>query len=666
MEQPTLRTELERQEEALALLIRASMKGMPVPELYQLAVEVVGMGTDERLRALAEVKPDGSGLVLCAQSEECPRLVGEQLEPSSFAAYIQRTRLTARVSDLFGDKRFHVNRSLREFGIVSAMGAPMCDGERSLGVLLVYATEVRVFSDNEARFLSRVANLLALAVSRHRLEEEVAGAAQLYRRLMDATQDAIVLLAPDGRVEACNRAACEVFGRAEDEMEGLAVGVLLPTLVLGLHGASDLLEVEGRRADGGAVPLEIRVSGGPLITLVARDISERKRTTRMMEEQRAQLLHAQKMEAMGCLAGGMAHDFNNMLCVINGYAEVLLSTLPADASGRDELQEIHKAGERAAGLTRQLLVFSRRQQMQPRDVLPETVLGDLVKMLKRLVGEDVNLEFEASEADAAIHVDPLQFEQAVVNLVVNARDAMPRGGSITLSLSTVEVREARAVSSGVMAAGSWVELAVLDTGCGMEPEVLARVFEPFFTTKEAGRGTGLGLSTVYGFVQQSGGHLQVESWPGIGSMFRLYFPARGVAGEGVAAPRVELASGSGTVLVVEDDAGVCAIVAHCLREAGYQVVQARGGRAAVEAARLHRGRIDVILADLILPDADGLALSEELLAVAPGARVVFMSGHAPESLLRHGVDESKVRFLRKPFRRHELLGCVVGARARAG
>ncbi|MBP3956720.1 PAS domain S-box protein [Gemmata sp. G18] len=364
-----------------------------------------------------------------------------------------------------------------------------------------------------------------------------------------------------------------------------------------------------------------------------------------------QFHQAQKMEAIGQLAGGVAHDFNNLLTIINGYSDLLLQRLPPSDPSHELITEILKAGERSAALTRQLLAFSRRQVLAPRVLNLNEVVADTDKMLRRLIGEDVRLSTTLATTLWAVRADPGQIEQILMNLAVNARDAMPRGGRVTIETQNVELDEAYTRTHADAHIGPQVLLSVTDTGNGIPPEVRARIFEPFFTTKGPGKGTGLGLATVYGIVKQSGGHVAVYSEMGIGTTFKVYFPRAELTAGGskIQTGLRLLPGGAETVLLAEDEGAVRALIRRILVERGYTVLEAADGDEAVRVAAGHDGPIHLLITDVVMPDVDGRAVAERVVRDRPELRVLFVSGYTDDAVIRHGVLREGVNFLQKPF-----------------
>jgi two-component system cell cycle sensor histidine kinase/response regulator CckA len=414
-----------------------------------------------------------------------------------------------------------------------------------------------------------------------------------------------------------------------------------------------MLRVDGRPVwvqDSATVLLE---DGHP-VALVGSlvDISNRK----ALEEQ---LLQSQRVEAVGRLAGGIAHDFNNLIGVVSGYAELLLDGRAEDDRDRAALEEIRGAAARASVLTRQLLAFSRRQVLRPRPLDLNRLVLDFERMIRRVIGEDVVLEAKLHGGLWTVEADPVQMEQVLLNLAVNARDAMPAGGRLEIETANVELDEAFVRLHPGSIAGSYVQLAVRDTGIGMPPEVLAHVFEPFFTTKETGKGSGLGLSTVYGIVKQSGGYIVASSRAGAGAEFVIYLPRQQDVDSGeIVLPKRDggRLRGSETVLVVEDSQSFLRLVREILTRAGYSVVEADSPRSALEAFRRREARVDLLLTDLVMPGMSGRELARELGAIDPDLRVIFMSGYSPETIGDRAPDEPEL--LQKPFSSQDLLELV--------
>ena len=375
-----------------------------------------------------------------------------------------------------------------------------------------------------------------------------------------------------------------------------------------------------------------------------------------------QFRQAQKLESIGRLAGGVAHDFNNLLTAILGHAELLEGDLAGEAERLRHVRSIRKSGERARDLTRQLLAFARRQVVAPRLVDLNVHLRDSQSMLRRLVGEDVELVVETTEGLRPVLADPGQIEQILLNLAVNARDAMPKGGRLTFRTGNVEITAEEAARHADFTAGPHVLLSVSDSGTGMDAEVLAHIFEPFFTTKPAGVGTGLGLATVYGVVRQSGGHIRVASERGEGTTFEIFLPQADPAHVPATVPdpvvRVPAGRPSETLLVVEDDPSVRDLVEACLSEAGYTVLAAASPREALDVAGCHEGPLDLLVTDVVMPGMNGMDLAEMLSARRAGLKVLFMSGYPGDTLARHGVEDEGRAFLPKPFSLSGLLGRV--------
>jgi len=495
---------------------------------------------------------------------------------------------------------------------------------------------------------------------RRRAERALLESHSLLNAVVDGTSDAVFVKDLHGRYLLMNAAGAAILGRTVEGVIGQDDWMLFGRDAAALiveHDRQVLASggrhlFEERIADGGVTRIYqstknvYRDAQGQIVGLigVARDVTDQKR----LEEQFRQ---AQKMEAIGRLAGGIAHDFNNLLTVINGYGDLVFSQLAPGDPNRELLAEVLKSSERATHLTRQLLAFSRKQMLQPQVVGLNALLDELRKLMAPLIGEDVDLIFVPDRNLDLVKVDPGQFEQAIINLVVNARDAMPSGGRLLIETRNAVVDEGTATDSRDVRPGAYVMVAVTDSGQGIDPSTRARIFEPFFTTKGPGHGTGLGLAMVYGFVKQSGGHIEVYSEVGHGTTFKVYLPRaeQGTAAAHPAATVLEVPRGSETVLLVEDEAGVRNLSRFVLESNGYVVLEARGGADAIALAEAHAGAIDLLVTDVVMPGMSGRQLADALRQVRPATRVLFMSGYTDEAVLRHGVTGASPAFLQKPF-----------------
>jgi two-component system cell cycle sensor histidine kinase/response regulator CckA len=490
--------------------------------------------------------------------------------------------------------------------------------------------------------------------------------------IVQSSDDAIISKDLAGTVVSWNRGAEKLFGYTAQEVLGRHIAMLVPD---DLHEESrramertragesiDGFETVRLRKDGTTVPVFLtlspihdvtgRVTG---IASIARDLSEQKRAEAKLRRAEEQLYQAQKMDAIGSLAGGVAHDFNNLLSVVVGHASLVRDALPPDAAERPSIEEILRAADRAVVLTQQLLAFSRRQVLLPVALDLNEIVVDFERMFRRVAGEDIEIEVHTQTPLGRVLAERTQLEQVIMNLAVNARDAMPGGGTITIETANRTIDELYAAQHVNVKPGPYVVLKVSDTGHGIEKSVFDRIFEPFFTTKERGKGTGLGLSTVFGIVRQSGGHVTVESTPGQGSTFTLLFPESDRPLEqATPAPEVVVHTGDETILLVEDDEHVRALTRSVLRRSGYEVLEAQNAGEAVIISEQHEGKIHLVLSDVVMPRVSGRILAQRLSTARPDMKVMFMSGYADDPVKLQGVLEAGAAFLAKPVTPAEL------------
>jgi len=491
---------------------------------------------------------------------------------------------------------------------------------------------------------------------------------KLVMALLESASQAIMSVDRNGRIVLANPKTEEMFGYSRQELLGARIEILLPESKRRAHGRDREefftrprvrpmgigMDLSGRRKNGTEFPVEISLSyvettEGLFAIAFVNDISQRKQ----LEDR---LLQAQKMEAVGRLAGGVAHDFNNMLTVIAGYNRMILDDLSPLDPLRGCAEEVLKAADRAAALTRQLLAFSRRQVMQPCVMNVNATVVHTEKMLRRLIGEDVELVLSLPPDIGNIKADPNHIEQAIVNLALNARDAMPKGGRITVETANVHLDENYARTHMGVKPGDFVMVAVSDTGHGMDAETRRRLFEPFFTTKEKGKGTGLGLASVYGVVKQLGGDIWAYSEPGQGTTFKLYFPriAETASLPPASPAEADRAPSTETILVVEDEEAVRDLTVKILRKLGHTVLAASGGAEAIEIAKSYSGPIALLLTDVVMPNMSGRQVADHLLKLRPELKVLYLSGYTDNTVVHHGVLEDGVEFLPKPFSREAL------------
>jgi PAS domain S-box-containing protein len=535
------------------------------------------------------------------------------------------------------------------------------DERVALDAVRVGAQDYLVKGLFEASLLKRV---IRHAIERQRTQQVLASSEARLRALMDFANDGISVISTDGVVIEANHRLTELLGRPKDEIIGHRISEFpepaetydpLEDFQRAVEaGRADVRHIPIRRPDASTVILDFSLSTIELdrdrvVLSIAHDVTQQLR----MEQQ---LRQAQKMEALGRLAGGVAHDFNNLLTAIGGHTELVRETLDPEDPRREDLTEILNASDRASALTRQLLAFSRRQVLRPRVISVNETIAGTERLLRRLIGEDIDMVVLAEASAGNVKVDPGQLEQVIINLAVNARDAMPEGGKLTIETRPVRLDDPRPEIDGTLPPGEYVQIAVTDTGCGMDSETQARIFEPFFTTKGVNKGTGLGLATVHGIVRQSGGHIWLYSEPGQGSCFKIYLPAVGESVERRGGESRSPVAGQGTetLLLVEDNDGVRNLASRVLRRRGYTLLEASDPDVAIALVAKHASSIDLLVSDVVMPGMSGPVLAAHLESVQPRMKVLYTSGYTDEAIVRHGVIESTVAFLQKPYGPEDL------------
>ncbi len=511
---------------------------------------------------------------------------------------------------------------------------------------------IKPFEEKELR------TTIVIALYKHKMERKLRDREELFSTILSSIGDGVVVLDDSGRIEYFNPVSERLSGRRSENVMGKMLSDVLVLEEAEESVRSHYPSVRSLRSEGGTVHLE--TTSSPLVNdrgersgtvLILHDVTERLAAERAIREREEQLRHAQKMESIGRLAGGIAHDFNNLLTVIMGYSKLIIEDVGTNSVVKSNIEGIQQAALKSVTLTRQLLTFSRYQVMEMKTVNLNRLVAELEKMLRRLISEETSISFSLDAPHADIYVDHGQIEQVLVNLVVNARDAMPDGGTLTIRTGTTLVDKELPSRMGIIKPGSYVTLTVRDSGVGMTSDILPKIFDPFFTTKESGRGTGLGLSMVYGIIQQSSGHIVVDSTPGKGTVFQIYFPLQTQQSVEVKREEEEKKnlSGSETILLVEDEEYVRTLMARLLVKQGYHVVEAQNAGEALLICEEHQGNIQMLVTDIVLPHMNGSKLAKRLLLMKPDLKVLYVSGYPLKTIQDRNLLQPGDEFLQKPF-----------------
>ena len=658
------------QQQAVATLGIAALGAPDLSALMNQALATVAEVLSPDCCEVLEVAGDKESLLLRAGVGFDEGVVGVSRVAFSsllYAAFALGSPHGAVTEDYEAEVRFSPSGVLREHGMVSGAAVSIGGHGRPFGVLAAHWGDRRTISPGEVAFLRAVANILAEAEARHRAAGWLAASEQRYRQIVETSNEGIWVYNAERVTTFVNQRMADMLGRTVEEMQGRPVLAYMDAAATEVaqrrieersQGAIATYDFRFQHKNGtdvwgllSSVPLldEAGEFAGGLVMVA--DITDRVRVEHEKAALEADLHQAQRLESVGQLAGGIAHDFNNILTVVQNYAEFALTEVEGPV--REDIEEIRRAVERAARLTRQLLVFSRREVVAPEVLDLADVVADTERLLRRTIGEHIELTANTGAEVSPVLVDRGQLEQVLVNLAVNSRDAMPDGGMLLIETSKICLDDGLSVSGApYIPPGEYVSLIVSDTGTGMTAEAREHAFEPFFTTKAPGEGTGLGLATVYGIVKQAEGHITLSSEEGLGATVSVYLPVTSEsASEGPRSVDQDKPPGNGrqTVLVVEDEAPVRQLARRILQSHGYAVLDADCGEEALRLCRAVGGQIDLLLTDLVMPGMQGSQLSQQAVSLIPSLRVLYMSGYTDDVAIRHGMDATGPTLLEKPF-----------------
>ncbi len=643
------------QQTAVAALGQFALVSGEFSSLLNQAVTLVAQTLDVEYCRVLELLPGGHAMLMRAGVGWQKDIVGiatVSAEKTSQAGYTLNSGEPVVIEDLKSEGRFKGESILEQHQIASGVSVAIITRERPFGILGVYSEQKRIFTNDDIQFLLSVANALAVAVERRRADAELQKLADFAKLnpnpAMELSAEAQITYSNDAASVLAKTVGCE---QPKEILPPDIEDIVQSCLISGQSKLNIGSKKSKRELSWSFHP----VPASRVVHCYVTDITDRLNLE-------AQLRQAQKMESVGQLAAGVAHDFNNMLTVIQGHAGMLLArpTLPFEL--RDSIQAVYFAAERAASLTRQLLMFSRKSVMQPGPIDLREIVANMTKMLKRLLGETITLEFLPATEISIVQGDTSMVEQVIMNLSVNARDAMPFGGQLAISIEPAIVDEVYARAHPEARAGNFVCLSISDTGQGMDEATQRRIFEPFFTTKEIGKGTGLGLATVYGIVKQHRGWIEVSSAVGQGATFNIFFPASDKSAKEMRKAddlSDEVLGGNETILIVEDEATVLAMGKLILQDCGYQVLGASSGAEALEVFEKRGGAVDLLVADIVMPKGmSGLDVAQNLVARKPDLKVVFTSGYSVDELETDFIRRGRGTFLQKPYTRSTLAKAV--------
>ncbi|MCX6360173.1 MAG: response regulator [Armatimonadetes bacterium] len=660
-----------QQQSALADISRAALLCADIQGVLDMAVTRVASVLGVEMAKVLEMQADGAALLLRAGVGWHDGLVGSVaigVGEESQAAFTLAGCEPVVVTDLATETRFRGPDLLLDHHVVSGVSVVVGSDDTPYGVLGAHTTQRRAFTSDDVGFVQTVANILGEAFSSARARAALAQTAIEWQQTFDATSSAIWILDQDQRIIRSNRAAEAYFGQPCERMLGLhcweiAHGTTAPVCECPALRAFRTMQRESIEMPIGDRWVDVTVDpfqnadglcAGAVHTV--RDITERKEADAERERLLGQLAQAQRTEAVGRLAGGVAHDFNNMLMAVLNYTELARDCVEPDHPVMECLDEIESVSQRSANLTRQLLAFARRQTIAPTVLDLNTEIGSMLKMLRRLIGEHIDLVWKPAQDLWPVKADPSQIDQVLANLSVNARDAMPGTGTLTVETANITADAACSLLTSDALPGDYVMVSVNDTGHGIDADTMQHIFEPFYTTKAFGEGTGLGLATVFGIIQQNAGFVNVTSEPGRGTAFRIYLPKSAAIPPAVApAPGATQQPGSGeTILLVEDERAIRVSTERLLERLGYRVLAAGAPAEALLLAQEWHQTIDLLLTDVVMPEMSGRELATRLLELRPGLRCLYMSGYTASVIAQHGVLDEGVRFLSKPFTRDAL------------